>query len=372
MTIRFSFLISCVFLALIANQGIGQVDREKSKADTTDETSKSDENAKAGEGDSATVTSENPASKPTEADSTTFVPTPLSFLKPASIEDIKELESHLQKVRDIIRPATVNLGGGSGVVISKEGLILTVAHVGRNAGRRISVVFPDGKRVRGEILGNYHGIDAGLAKITEKGEYPFVEMGDSEALQRGQWCIAAGYPVSFSRSQQPPIRLGRVLRTSSRTIVTDCTIMGGDSGGPLFDLDGRVIGMNSRVGGSLTSNIHVPISVYQENWERLIKGEDWGQSRESRGQNPRERTGPYLGLRRNRDVEGAIVGGFFQNSPSEKAGIKVGDKITEFNGKPVENGFREIYRELRNLKSGDEVVIKVERGKEKLEFKVKL
>ena len=370
--ICFSFLFGLLIQTSFAQQLDDSKTDEKSNAgeDTKSADSTSAKEGTSDESDTSGTKAESDIAKLGEVPE--FEPSEFNSLKPTTLEEIKTLEAHVKKIRDKIRPATVNVGGGSGVVISKEGLILTVAHVGRTAGRRITVTFPDGKRVRGEILGNYHGVDAGLAKITEKGEYPYVEMGDSSKCEQGQWCIAAGYPVSFSRAQQPPIRLGRILRTSSRTLVTDCTIMGGDSGGPLFDLDGRVIGMNSRVGGSLTSNIHVPISVYQENWGRLVKGEDWGQSRSNSGRQRRERSGPYLGIGRDRSAEGAVVGRLSDDSPAKKAGIKVGDRILEFNGKPVNDTFRTIYSELRSLKSGDEITIKVERDKKEMEFKVKI
>ena len=364
LAISFSLVIALISQTAVAQQLSektvdGKVKSKDENATKTEATSKPDATNKSDDAKSE----EKPE----------FVPTKFNSLKPTTLEEIKQFEDHIKTIRDKIRPATVNVGGGSGVVISKEGLILTVAHVGQRAGRRITVTFPDGKRVRGEVLGNYHGVDAGLAKITEKGEYPYVELGDSSKCEQGDWCIAAGYPVSFSRAQQPPIRLGRILRTSSRTLVTDCTIMGGDSGGPLFDLDGRVIGMNSRVGGSLTSNIHVPVGVYTENWDRLVKGEDWGQSRSNndRGR-PERRGGPFIGMGRDRSADGAVVGRLSEDSPAKKAGVQIGDRILEFNGKPVKDTFTVIYSELRNLKSGDEVKIKVERDKKVLEFKFKV
>ncbi|MBY0229700.1 MAG: PDZ domain-containing protein, partial [Gemmataceae bacterium] len=82
---------------------------------------------------------------------------------------------------------------------------------------------------------------------------------------------------------KPPVRVGRILRLSQTEIVTDCTMMGGDSGGPLFDLQGRVIGLNSKVNDSVEANVHVPIDIYRRAWKRLLAGEDWGMGRGGRG-----------------------------------------------------------------------------------------
>jgi serine protease Do len=113
-----------------------------------------------------------------------------------------------------------------------------------------------------------------MIKITEDGVWPHVDMGRSEDLQTGQWCLAMGYPVLFERGKPPVVRIGRVLRNRSTTVITDCTIMGGDSGGPLFDLEGKLIGIGSRCDNRLSINIHVPIDCYHDHWDRLTKGED--------------------------------------------------------------------------------------------------
>ncbi len=194
---------------------------------------------------------------------------------PESIEELRSLEKHVAKVVKRVTPAIIGIGGGSGVVIDDEGHILTVGHVGARANRQVQITFPDGKRVRGKTLGNNRGVDSGMAKLSQEGGWPHVEMGDSSKVKVGQWCLAIGFPSSFTRGQQPPVRIGRVLSISERTIVTDCPLMGGDSGGPLFDLQGKVIALSSRVGGSILSNVHVPVNMYTKEWDRLVAGEDW-------------------------------------------------------------------------------------------------
>src|SRR5205807_4246056 len=94
------------------------------------------------------------------------------------------------------------------------------------------------------------------------------------------WCVVTGHPGGFRPGRSPVVRVGRILElnlTSPRAYLrTDCTLVGGDSGGPLFDMHGRVIGIHSRIGGSITANLHVPVDTYRETWDRLVKGERWG------------------------------------------------------------------------------------------------
>ena len=93
-------------------------------------------------------------------------------------------------------------------------------------------------------------IDAGLMKITDPGDFPSVEMGLSDLLKDGQWCLATGHPGGYQADRKPVLRLGRVLLSDNNTITTDCTLVGGDSGGPALDSQGRVIGVASRGGES--------------------------------------------------------------------------------------------------------------------------
>src|SRR3954466_942030 len=101
-------------------------------------------------------------------------------------------------------------------------------------------------------------------------------MGISGALHKAQWCIALGHPGGFKLGRTAPLRLGRILDLRGTFITTDCTLVGGDSGGPLFDLDGKVIGIHSRIGASTLANIHVPVDTYTETWDRLAAAEAWG------------------------------------------------------------------------------------------------
>jgi serine protease Do len=280
---------------------------------------------------------------------------------PANLEEVRLLEQHVRLLLEKVCPATVALPGGSGVVVSPDGYILTCAHVNQRPGREITVTFPDGKRARAITLGNNHGVDAGLAKITDEGEYPHVPMGNSTDVPLGSWCLAVGYPVSFARGQPPAVRLGRVSVNKPRMLVSDCAIMGGDSGGPLFDLDGRVIGINSRVNNSLDMNIHVPVDVYRDGWDRYVANHDWSD------QNPRT----YMGISRDDEVERVRIAQVKPSSPAERAGLRVGDIITKFDDAPI-NNFDELLDRMSRHKPKDQVQLTIARGAATMQVSVEL
>ncbi|MFK7819468.1 MAG: S1C family serine protease [Planctomycetaceae bacterium] len=191
--------------------------------------------------------------------------------------DIQKLERQIQSVMDKARRCTVGVGAsGSGVIVSKTGLVLTCAHVTKVAGQKVVITFPDGRRVKATTLGNYHTADASVVQIDEPGDYSFLEMARSADVRVGDWAMAIGYPVTFSKRQLPPVRIGRVVRSSQNSLISDAPIMGGDSGGPLVSLSGKVIGVSSRVSSNVASNVHVPIDQYHTHWKRLLASEDWG------------------------------------------------------------------------------------------------
>ncbi len=175
-----------------------------------------------------------------------------------------------------------SLGHGSGVVVSEDGLVLTAAHVLGKPNSELIVVFADGRRVPAIALGADRSRDAGMARITEKGKWPFVELGHSGALKPGDWCLAMGHPGGVQEGRTPPLRLGRILTAGKGTSLHDCihsdaTIISGDSGGPLFDLDGKLIGIHSSISAMFSQNNHVPVDVYHETWKDLVDGKQTGQ-----------------------------------------------------------------------------------------------
>ena len=155
-------------------------------------------------------------------------------------------------------------------------MVLTAAHVCGETNREVRFTFPDGSTARGKTLGMNHEIDAGMMKITSLGPWPHVQMGDLDHARLGDWVLTLGHPGGFDPERSVVVRLGRLIRLSSEVVQTDCTVSGGDSGGPLFDMRGRVIAIHSRISDSAAENFHVPITTYHLTWDRLLNGESWG------------------------------------------------------------------------------------------------
>jgi serine protease Do len=287
---------------------------------------------------------------------------------PRSLDELRALEKAVTTVLPKLLASTiavqVGASQGSGVIINKEGYVLTAAHVIGDAGRDAIFIMPDGKRLKGKTLGANHDIDAGLMQITDKFDFPAVEWGDSSTLKNGQWCLSLGHPGGFQRGRNPVIRLGKVFTSRKTLIATDCTIMPGDSGGPLFDLEGRVIGIHSRIGGPLTANIHVPISAYREGWERMVASETWGRDAEEGG--------PYLGVIGDQDVKDAAkLAQVNPNTPADRAGLRAGDVIQKFNDVEIKS-FDQLAETVRKQKVGTSATLKVLRGEKTLELRLRL
>ena len=196
-----------------------------------------------------------------------------------TLQELLTVEKQVQQLVTRLVPATVGIrvgaAQGSGVIISKEGYVLTAGHVISKPDQSATLILADGKIVQGKTLGVYETLDAGLIKITEEGPWPVVEQGESDDLKPGTWCIAVGHPLGYQDGRPPVVRVGRLLRSDDGQLQSDCPLVAGDSGGPLFDLSGRVIGINSRIGGSTDMNYHVPVDVYRDHWDRLVDGEHW-------------------------------------------------------------------------------------------------
>ncbi|MFT6863148.1 MAG: serine protease Do [Akkermansiaceae bacterium] len=281
--------------------------------------------------------------------------------KVKGFRDLQKLNREIVALSRRAQPATVALvsrdgrGSGSGVVVSEDGLILTAAHVTSSMAGGLDVIFPDGTRKTGEILGADYDRDAAMVKISEPGNYPFVELGQSEGLKRDQWTVALGHAGGFDPMRKPPVRLGRVLANQS-FVVTDTAVVGGDSGGPLFDVQGKVIGIHSNIGMSLSENRHVPIDVFHDQWEKLKSGKASGtrfNNAQTGGPSPDQ---AMLGVQLAEGEEGVLVDALVPNSPAEKAGMQKGDLIRKINGKVV-NSVEQMINLVKKGKAGDEVTI---------------
>lgn len=291
-------------------------------------------------------------------------PLALDKKMPESVQDLRVIQERVKKVVAKVTPATVGIiighNAGSGVIVSKDGYVLTAGHVSGKPNRDVTVILADGRRVKGKTLGSNASIDSGMIQIIDEGEWPFVEMGDASNIKESAWCLALGHPEGYRRGRPPVLRLGRVLARSDRILRTDCALVGGDSGGPLFDLDGKIIGIHSRIGQTMTVNIHVPVDTYRLTWDRLIKGEVWGGSQKSNS---------YLGVVSDGDARSCRIAEVAKDSPAEKAGLKANDVVLRF-GKDTVEDFEDLQYLIKERKPGDQVTIRVRRGKTILNLKV--
>jgi len=285
--------------------------------------------------------------------------TPLTKV-PANLEEIKALQKKVQEVTKRVIPAVVGvqvgMAWGSGVIVSEDGYVLTAGHVSGKPGQDVQIYLADGKVVKGKTLGNDRTVDSGMIKIIDDGSYPYVPMGDSTKLEKGQWCVSLGHPGGYNRKRTPVLRLGRVIDNKSSLIQTDCTLVGGDSGGPLFDLDGNVIGIHSRIGGLISFNIHVPVSTFSDNWESLVYY---------------DRKPIKLALAFEKVGDRMKVLKVEKDSPEEKAGLMPKDYFAKLDGHDISTQ-DDIDAILKKKKAGDEVDVEVIRGAERLTLKLTL
>lgn len=285
---------------------------------------------------------------------------------PGGVSDLKAMQQRVQKLSEKLMLATVGVqvgqAQGSGVIVSKDGYVLTAAHVSGNPGRDVIFIMCDGKMLKGKTLGLNRTLDAGLMKIADGSDFPSAEMGLSDILKDGQWCLATGHPGGYQSDRKPVLRLGRVLLSDNSTITTDCTLVGGDSGGPLFDFEGRVIGINSRIAGPINANMHVPVNTFKDTWDRMVKGDAWGHL---------PGNDPYVGIKRIADSKEAKIGHVYPDTPAAKAGILVGDLIASVNDVAVAD-YDAFKRIVDDHQPGDELKLKIKRGEMDLEVKVKL
>jgi serine protease Do len=294
---------------------------------------------------------------------------------PETVDDLQAVQDHVERIVAKVMPAVVNVrigAQGSGVIITEDGYVLTAGHVSGQPGRDCTLTFADGKQVKGKSLGQNKSADTGLIKIVDEGKYPYCEMGKSGDVKKGQWCIAIGHPGGLKPGRTPPVRLGRIVSPGGAFITTECTLVGGDSGGPLFDMHGKVIGIHSRIGNSITANMHVPVDTYRAEWERLVKGESWGAAGGGKGGNPQKgAAGRLSGVEFAADAKELKVAKVDAGSTADKAGLKVDDVILTVNGKKVTSP-EEWRTEIGRSKAGDTVMLEVRRGTDTLMLKAVL
>ena len=246
-------------------------------------------------------------------------------------------------------------GMGSGFVVSPDGYILTNAHVVANA-KEVTVKLSDRREFKAKIVGADRRTDVALVKIDAK-DLPTVKLGDPKAIEPGEWVAAIGSPFGFENSVTVGVvsATGRALPDSSYVpfIQTDVAVNPGNSGGPLFDLAGEVIGINSqiftRTGGYQGVSFAIPIDVALRVKDQLI-----AHGRVIRGQlgvTVQEMSQPLAASFGMKGATGALVSAVEKGSPAERAGLKPGDVILKLDGAPVEHS-SELARRIAETKPG--------------------
>ena len=260
-------------------------------------------------------------------------------------------------------------GLGSGFVVSSDGFIVTNAHVVENA-EEITVRFSDKRELKAKVIGADTRSDVAVIKVDTTG-LPVVKIGDTSKLRVGEWVVAIGSPFGFTNTVTAGIISAKSRENLSGDpnldaipfIQTDVAVNPGNSGGPLLNMRGEVVGINSqifsRTGAFAGISFAIPIDYAFNIADQLMKT-----GRVTRGRigvsitNVNKDLAESLGLPK---AQGAAVGSVEENSPAQKAGLEAGDVILKLDNRPIE-GSADLSRTIRSMKPGSKVTLNVWRA----------
>ncbi len=268
-------------------------------------------------------------------------------------------------------------GIGSGVIATKDGYILTNNHVVDGADE-VKVTLQDGRDFTAKVIGRDPKSDVAVIKIDAK-DLPAVSMADSDKVEVGDVVLAVGNPFGIGQTVTTGIvsatgRAGAIGLDYEDFIQTDAAINPGNSGGALVDAEGRLIGINtailSRSGGNQGIGFAIPVNLARDVMESLVK--DGHVTRGYLGVMIQDVTPDLATEFKLKDSTGALVGDVTPKSPAEKAGLRNGDIIVEFNGKKVTDS-RHLKLEVARISPGESVPVKILRdgATKTLEVKVR-
>ncbi len=275
---------------------------------------------------------------------------------------------------------------GSGIILNQEGYVLTNSHVIPDSATRLEVVLGE-KAYEARFVGRRTDYDIALIKISAKGLIP-ASLGDSDTAEQGDVVIAIGSPYGLFHTATEGIisfvgRQGGMGSLVPNYLQTSAAINGGNSGGPLIDLTGRVVGINTwKLGGSGNEGIDgigfaIPINVARRVSERILGSDDLREDNKLSDQ-PRDMRSAYLGiqadlsgLRSEQPGDGVLIKEVVAGSAADIAGLTPGDKITHVNTTRVQS-FEELASAIAAQPPGGEIEIAYLRNGQKASVKVKL
>jgi serine protease Do len=249
-------------------------------------------------------------------------------------------------------------GLGSGVIITKDGYVLTNRHVVDEA-QQIEVVFSDGSKFGARLVGEDPHTDLAVLKIEKAGDRTFqaLQAGDSDALRVGEFVMAIGSPFSLSGSVTLGIvsQKGRAIGALPYEdfIQTDAAVNRGNSGGPLVDMEGRLVGINTMIQtaghseGNVGISFAIPINLAMNVAQSLMKDGKWRR--------------PWIGIVMDDTDRGVAVARVAPDSPAARAGLQEGDVIRSVDGVETDSP-RDVQRAIMNRRAGETVRIAVERN----------
>ncbi len=265
---------------------------------------------------------------------------------------------------------------GSGFVIDAAGIVVTNNHVIADASE-ITVIFNDGQRLKAEVVGRDSKVDIAVLRVKPEKPLKAVKFGDSNAVRVGDWVMAVGNPFGLGGTVTVGILSARNRNINSGPyddyLQTDASINKGNSGGPLFNTNGEVVGVNTAIlspsGGSVGIGFASPSSIVRPVVDQLLQ---FGETRRGwlgvRIQSVDDQIAESLGLGKAR---GALVAGIDDKGPAKPAGIKAGDVIVRFDGQDVKAS-SDLPRIVAAAPVGKEVDVSVMRGGKEQNLKVTL
>jgi serine protease Do len=284
-------------------------------------------------------------------------------------------DPHQRGGEGVPREGPLMRGAGSGFIVSADGYILTNAHVVANA-EDVTVRLTDRREYPAKVVGTDTRTDVAVIKIAAK-DLPVVKIGDEKSLKTGEWVLAIGSPFGLDNTATAGIVSGTSRALGGDSIVpfiqTDVAVNPGNSGGPLFNLQGEVVGINSMIfsqsGGYMGISFAIPIAEAMEVREQLIKT----------GHVVRGRIGVVV-----QDVDaslansfkldrprGALVAAVEEGGPAEQGGVKPGDVVLEIDGKPIEQS-NQLSNAVAKTRPGSDTELTVWRGGKQRELTVKV